>query len=144
LEKQNKISSYIAVILLGLMMSSMLMTAMVPSGISNASAQTTAPSDLSQYEWTAPAADASFTRFSAGPAPNSPDLIWNTSINRASGWMAAFNGKVFVTSGTNLIALDGTTGSVVWNVTVPSTAGPANLSPESAAVCKLDNTYMLY
>ena len=35
--------------------------------------------DLLQYEWPQFQGDASFTRSSAGPAPNAPDIMWKTN-----------------------------------------------------------------
>ena len=76
--------------------------------------------DLLQYEWPQFQGDASFTRSSAGPAPNAPDIMWKTNITGIQSYITAFNGKVFITSSTTIFALEEKTGSIVWNTTVPA------------------------
>jgi outer membrane protein assembly factor BamB len=76
--------------------------------------------DLLQYEWPQFQGDASFTRSSAGPAPNAPDIMWKTNITGIQSYITAFNGKVFVTNSTTLFALDEKTGTIVWNTTAPA------------------------
>src|SRR3972149_6193921 len=56
--------------------------------------------DLLQYEWPQFQGDSSFTRFSAGPAPEAPDIMWQTNITGIQSYVTAFNGKVFVTTKT--------------------------------------------
>jgi len=91
---------------------------------------------LLQYEWPQLQGDSSFTRFSAGPAPEAPDFLWKTNITGIQSYVSAFNGKVFVTTKTTVFALDRKTGSIVWNATVPD-PGPW------PAVYKIDNTHMV-
>ena len=76
--------------------------------------------DLLQYEWPQYQGDASFTRFSAGPAPEAPDIMWKTNITGIQSYVSAFNGKVFVTNNTTVFALDKETGSIIWKTTVPA------------------------
>jgi len=93
-------------------------------------------SDLLQYEWPQIHGDPAFTRFSAGPAPEAPDILWKRTIKGIQSYVGAFNGKVFVTTTTNVITLDKDTGSTVWNTTLPA--------PEQwAAVYKIDNTHLV-
>jgi len=54
--------------------------------------------DLLQYEWPQIHGDSAFTRFSAGPAPEAPDILWKTTIRGIQSYVAAFNGKIFVTT----------------------------------------------
>jgi outer membrane protein assembly factor BamB len=70
--------------------------------------------DLLQYEWPQIHGNSTFTRFSAGPAPEAPDILWKTAITGIQSYVAAFNGKVFVTTNTDVIALDKDTGSIIW------------------------------
>ena len=92
--------------------------------------------DLLQYEWPQIHGDPAFTRFSAGPAPEAPDILWKTTIKGIQSFVAAFNGKVFVTTTTNVIALNKDTGSTVWNSTLPA--------PQRwAAVYKIDETHLV-
>ena len=92
--------------------------------------------DLLQYEWPQIHGDPAFTRFSAGPAPEAPDILWKTTIEGIQSYVAAFNGKVFVTTKTNVIALDKDTGSIVWNTTLPD-------RQRWPAVFKIDETHLV-
>jgi outer membrane protein assembly factor BamB len=91
---------------------------------------------LLQYEWPQLQGDPSFTRFSAGPAPQAPDMLWKTNITGIQSYVTAFNGKVFVTTKTSVFALDRETGSIIWNTTVPA----PGLWP---AVYKIDDTHLV-
>lgn len=75
--------------------------------------------DLLQYEWSQIHGDPGFTRFSEGPAPESSEILWKTTIEGIQSYVTAFNGKVLVTTATNVIALNRDTGTVIWNTTVP-------------------------
>ncbi len=101
--------------------------------------QTGAPttsSDLLQYEWPQLQGDASFARFSAGPAPEAPDIMWKTNITGIQSYVSAFNGKIFVTTKTAVFAIAEKTGSIVWSTTVPA-PGPW------PSVYKIDNAHMV-
>jgi outer membrane protein assembly factor BamB len=91
---------------------------------------------LLQYEWPQFQGDPFFTRFSAGPAPEAPDLLWKTNITGIQSYVAAFNGKVFVTTKTAVFALDRETGSILWNTTVP-------VPGSWPAVYKIDDTHLV-
>ncbi|MFB3890169.1 MAG: PQQ-binding-like beta-propeller repeat protein [Candidatus Bathyarchaeia archaeon] len=109
------------------------------------------PSDLLQYDWLGPQCGLS-THYSAGPAPNSPSILWKMNLppfNYASGGIAlmgssnpvAFNGKLFLNIGNNIAAMDPFTGAIIYNVTVPSVlSGRVCLA---ANVMKIDETYMV-
>ena len=92
--------------------------------------------NLLQYEWPQFQGDSSFTRFSAGPAPEAADVLWKTNITGIQSYVTAFNGKVFVTTKTAVFALDRETGSILWNTTVPA-PGPW------PAVYKIDDTHLV-
>jgi len=92
--------------------------------------------NLLQYEWPQLQGDPSFTRFSAGPAPEAPDILWKTNITGIQSYVSAFNGKVFVTTKTTVFALDRETGNIIWNTTVPA-PGPW------PAVYKIDDAHMV-
>lgn len=92
--------------------------------------------DLLQYEWPQFQSDSAFTHFSAGPAPETPDILWKANITGIQAYVSAFNGKVFVTTKTAVFALDRKTGSVIWNTTVPA-PGPW------PAVYKIDDTHLV-
>ena len=58
------------------------------------------------------------------------------NINDIQSYVAVFNGKVFVTTTTNVITLDKDTGGIVWNTTLPA--------PQRwPAVYKIDNTRLV-
>jgi outer membrane protein assembly factor BamB len=75
--------------------------------------------DLLQYEWPQIHGDPGFTRFSEGPAPESSAILWKTTIDGIQSYVTAFNGKVLVTTATNVIALDKDTGVIIWNTSLP-------------------------
>lgn len=96
----------------------------------------TTNSNLLQYEWPQLQGDSSFSRFSAGPAPEAPDIMWKTNITGIQSYVSAFNGKIYVTTKTAVFALNEKTGGVVWSTTLPA-IGPW------PAVYKIDNTHMV-
>jgi len=96
-----------------------LLLVLSPFMVFSDSASGTVEEDLLQYEWTQIHGDPGFTRFSEGPAPESSEILWKTTIEGIQSYVAAFNGKVLVTTATNVIALDKDTGTVTWNTTVP-------------------------
>ncbi|MCW4001806.1 MAG: PQQ-like beta-propeller repeat protein, partial [Candidatus Bathyarchaeota archaeon] len=92
--------------------------------------------DLLQYEWPQIHGDSAFTRFSTGPAPEAPDILWKTTIPNIQSYVAAFNGKVFVTTTTEVFALDRNTGDIVWNTTLPAPV-------RWPTVYKIDETHLV-
>jgi len=95
------------------------------------------PSNLLQYEYRQVAADPACTFFTAGPAPNAPNILWKKSIPGVSSAPVAFNGMVFVSDylGTTY-ALDAGTGKIVWKKPgVPGLVG--------VTIIKIDDTYMM-
>lgn len=92
--------------------------------------------DLLQYEWPQFQGDAPYTRFSAGPAPEAPNIMWKTNITGIQSYVSAFNGKIFVTTRTSVFALDKDTGSVIWNTTIPTLG-------RWPAVYKIDDTHLV-
>ena len=96
----------------------------------------THPDSLLQFEWPQPQGASSFTRFSAGPAPQTPDSLWTASIPGIQSYLSAFSGKVFATTKTMVIAMDKDTGDILWNTTVPD-SGPWPM------VYKIDETHLV-
>lgn len=92
--------------------------------------------DLLQYEWTQTHGDSGFTRFSKGPAPEAPDILWKATVRGIKSYLTAFNGKVLVTTETNVIALDKDTGAVIWNTSLPE-------SQNWPEIFKIDDTHMV-
>jgi outer membrane protein assembly factor BamB len=92
--------------------------------------------DLLQYEWPQFQGDSSFTRFSAGPAPDAPDILWTQNVTGIQPYISAFDGMIYVTTNTSVYALDRDSGSVIWHTAVPD----IGLWP---AVYKIDDTHMV-
>jgi outer membrane protein assembly factor BamB len=92
--------------------------------------------DLLQYEWPQIHGDPAFTRSSAGPAPEAPDILWKTTIPGIESYVTVFNGQVFVTTRTNVIALDKDTGTIIWNTTLPA-------NQRWPTVYKIDDTHLV-
>jgi outer membrane protein assembly factor BamB len=76
---------------------------------------------LLQYEWPQFQGDASFTRFSAGPAPDTSDILWKANITGIQTYISAFEGMIFVGTNTSVVALDKETGSLLWETDIPMT-----------------------
>jgi outer membrane protein assembly factor BamB len=108
--------------------------------VANAQAVSTVPSDMLQYEWVGMQANM-YSHFSTGPAPDSPDVLWEKRLTSAGSYPAAFNGMLFVTQGNNITALDPFTGKVIYNIAVPPVI--QGRSTSAAYVTKLDNSHML-
>ena len=72
---------------------------------------------LNQYEWPQFQGDSSFTRFSAGPAPGTSNILWKANVEGIQSYIAAFGGMVFVCTNTAVVALD-KTGNTVWRTDV--------------------------
>jgi outer membrane protein assembly factor BamB len=79
---------------------------------------TSSSSTLNQYEWTQFQGDSSFTRFSAGPAPDTPNILWKANITGIQPYITAFNGMIFVGTNTSMVAVD-QTGNIVWKIPIP-------------------------
>ncbi len=102
-----------------LIVSSFMMIPVSVSGIVDSSITLDDYGDLLQYEWPQIHGDSGFTRFSEGPAPEAADILWKTTIEGIESYVAAFNGKVFVTTAKNVIALNKDTGAIIWNTSLP-------------------------
>jgi outer membrane protein assembly factor BamB len=79
---------------------------------------TSGSSNLNQYEWSQFQGDSSYTRFSAGPAPDEPNVIWKADIPGIQPYIAAFNGKIYVANISCVFALD-QDGKIVWQTPLP-------------------------
>jgi outer membrane protein assembly factor BamB len=102
----------------------------------SSSGGTVSEDTLLEYEWPQLQGDASFARFSEGPAPEAPDVLWKTNITGIQSYVSAFNGKIFVTTKTEVYALDKDTGNILWHTEVPAPgAWPS--------VYKIDDTHLV-
>ena len=91
--------------------------------------------DIMQYEWTQLGATAGWTGYSAGPAPDRPEVLWTQSAFGWGPWFAktvtVFGGKAFTIAGGNVWGWDAFTGQQVFYVYLSSAVG----------VTKLDDNY---
>ncbi|MGE5533855.1 MAG: PQQ-binding-like beta-propeller repeat protein [Bacillota bacterium] len=111
----------VMVVLALLLASSVLVSSLVfkaNSVSAQINANTTSNGALNQYEWTQFQGDSSFTRFSAGPAPDTSSVLWKVNITGIQPYLTAFNGMIFVCTDTSVIALD-QAGNTVWKTPIP-------------------------
>jgi outer membrane protein assembly factor BamB len=102
----------------------------------NSTNESVSSADLLQYEWSQFQGDSSFTRFSAGPAPNAPDILWEQNVTDIQPYISAFNGMIFVTTDTSVYALNRDSGSVIWHTAVPAIG-------QWPVVYKIDDAHMV-
>jgi outer membrane protein assembly factor BamB len=138
----SKNLDFVSVLILLLILSGFVLFSNLSRGTVDASSAlgnvgvTATNGNLLQYEWPQLQGDSSFTHFSAGPAPETPDILWKTNITGITSYVTAFDGMVFVTTNTTVYALDRELGTIIWNTTVPA-PGPW---PE---VYKIDDNHMI-
>lgn len=86
----------------------------------NANAQTNsvASNNLNQYEWPQFQADPAFTRFSAGPAPDTPNILWKATVPGIQPDLTAFDGLIFVGTSTSIVAVN-QAGQIAWSTPIP-------------------------
>jgi outer membrane protein assembly factor BamB len=103
----------------------------------NASAQNTSTANvnLNQYEWQQFQGDSSFTRFSAGPAPNTPNILWKANVESIQPYLSAFDGFIFVCTSTSAVAVD-QSGHIAWQTAVP-------MNGTWPIAYKIDDTHMV-
>jgi outer membrane protein assembly factor BamB len=135
--KYAKLLIVIAALIALLLLSLLVRDVYFNGGTDESSSGETAATDmLLQYEWPQLQGDSSFSRFSEGPAPEAPDILWKTNITGIQSYVSAFNGKVFVTTKTEVFALDKETGSILWHTEVPA--------PGSwPSVYKIDDSHLI-
>jgi outer membrane protein assembly factor BamB len=92
--------------------------------------------DLLKFEWPQFNGDSSFTRFSPGPAPSSSERAWQADIANLHSYLAAFDGFVFATTNELVIALEYSSGVVVWKKNV-------EMNGTWPVAYKLDDTRMI-
>ncbi|MCW4016155.1 MAG: PQQ-binding-like beta-propeller repeat protein [Candidatus Bathyarchaeota archaeon] len=120
MKKTEHHHAIVALLLVSLLiLSSFIMISNPLSVIANASNTVDEYDDLLQYEWTQIHGDSGFTRYAEGPAPEAADILWKATVKGIKSYLTAFNGKVLVTTKTNVIALDKDTGAVIWNTSFP-------------------------
>ena len=134
--KTSKVVFTVSLLALLLFVSDLAVFSSLGQSTTNTSSTASKYGDLLQYEWPQFQGDSSFTRSSSGPAPEAPDILWKTNITGIQSYISAFNGKIFVTTKTTVIALDRETGGIIWNTTLAA-PGPW------PAVYKIDDAHMV-
>lgn len=110
--------------ILGIAILTLLLVSSVFASIStlqmNAKAQTSngSTSSLNQYEWPQFQGDDSFTRYSAGPAPGTSNILWKTNVPGIQPDLTAFDGLIFVGTNTSLVAVN-QAGQIAWSTVIP-------------------------
>lgn len=89
----------------------------------NANAQmnantTSSLGNLSSYDWPEFQGDSSFTRYSAGPAPDTSNILWKANITGIQPYIAAFDGMIFTCTNTSVVALN-QAGKIMWQTAIP-------------------------
>jgi outer membrane protein assembly factor BamB len=74
--------------------------------------------NLNSYDWPEFQGDSSFSEFSAGPAPDTSNILWKANITGIQPYLSAFDGMIFVCTNTSVVALD-QTGNIVWQTAIP-------------------------
>jgi outer membrane protein assembly factor BamB len=102
--------------------------------------------DVMQYDWAQLGKDESHTRFSSGPAPDKPDLLWKTQLPASfvylqswTGTVTVFSGKAFTFADYFVYCLDPFTGDILWQTPV-NESSPQN---QIRGVTKLDDNHIL-
>lgn len=84
--------------------------------------------NLLAEEYVAPAGNNSRSFVGLGPGVTTPNLEWTTHIPgvtvQGAATMTAFGGFVFVQNATHTIALNATTGNIVYTISLPYTGTP--------------------
>ena len=96
---------------------------------------TISSSFLNQYEWPQFQGDASASRFSDGPAPNTSAILWKANITGIQSYISAFDGLVFVCTNTSVVALT-QSGSIAWQE-------PINMVKNWPIAYEIDSTHMI-
>ncbi|MCL2359535.1 MAG: PQQ-binding-like beta-propeller repeat protein [Candidatus Bathyarchaeota archaeon] len=91
---------------------------------------------LAQYEWSQFQGDSSFTRFSAGPAPDTSNILWTSKIEGIQPYISAFNGMIYLCNAHAVFAVDGQTGNIKWTT-------PIDMPNTWPAVYKIDNAHLI-
>jgi eukaryotic-like serine/threonine-protein kinase len=119
------------------------LTLLLVSTVSAISAQaggqvntTTGNSSLLQYEWPQFMGDSSFSRFSAGPAPETSKVLWKANVSGIQTYLSAFGGLIYVGTNTSVVALDKQTGEQVWKTDI-------SMPKPWPIAYKIDDTHMV-
>jgi len=138
MRKSTSVSLFMTIVLTVIILNVSVFSGFGQNGVAAATVNSgsAGSSDLLQYEWPQFQGDSSFTRFSAGPAPDAPDILWKQNVTDIQPYISAFDGMIFVTTHDSVYALDQDLGSIIWHTAAPA----VGLWP---AVYKIDDTHMV-
>ena len=122
-----------SLLVISILLTSSFMLLVNSKSLANAAA---ASDSLLQFEWPQFNGDSAFSRFSAGPAPATSDILWKANVTNLQSYITAFNGKIFITTNDAIIALNRDTGKVVWTTKIP-------MNGTWPVAYKLDETRMI-
>jgi outer membrane protein assembly factor BamB len=143
--RKNSYEKALTVLLATLLLTSSF-TVLAMAG-ADTSSTSTSTANLLQYEWRETGANSENTRSSDGPAPNTPNVLWSVASGQYPGQPAptgvayAWDGKIFSFSGSWIGAYDPFTGSLLWNITMPSGWSAQSGTGGTPQAFRIDNTY---
>ena len=103
--------------------------------VNGQTASTLSSVNLNQYEWPQFQGDSSLTRFSAGPAPDTSNVLWKANVTGVQSYLSAFDGFIYVCTNTSVVALD-QSGAIAWKTVIPMPTG-------WPIAFKIDDSHML-
>ncbi len=120
-----------------LLTSTFLFVLRFQGNVANAQNNDTNTTDtLTKFEWPQFMGDSDFSRFSAGPAPSTTDILWKANVTEIRSFIAAFDGMVFACSNTSVIALNRDTGATIWTTDI-------FMNGTWPVAYKIDDTHMI-
>ena len=136
---ENSIFAVLVIVLLTISMFAVLSNSNLSVATTvKAQVSSTVPNNMLQYEWLGLQANTNGNHYSAGPGPNSPDVLWKRVISVGQS-VCAFDGMLFATTGSNITAMDPETGNTIYNVAVLSPV--TNRSSSASFIMDIDSTY---
>jgi outer membrane protein assembly factor BamB len=127
--KNNRKNIIFIILLVALLVSSTFLVFNFAQPTTVSAANTPSQNELLQYDWPQLAHDDEHTRFSAGPAPDQPNLVRALPAVPSS----FFNGEYWYVSGNRLYARDAFTDTIIVNASLPYGGSQPT---------KLDDTYL--
>jgi len=112
LQISNKATVFLALLLVSVLLAMLTVQSTGQTYVNNTN-------NLGQYEWSQFMGDSSFTRFSAGPAPDKPDVLWKANVSGIQTYISAFDGMIFVGTNTSIVALNQQSGEQIWKTDIP-------------------------
>jgi outer membrane protein assembly factor BamB len=93
-------------------------TLQIGASAQTSSSATSTVVNLNQYDWPQFQGDKSLTRFSAGPGPDTSNILWKANVASIQPYLTAFNGLIFVCTNTSVVAVN-QAGQIAWSTVIP-------------------------